>query len=190
MKMSPNLRASALCCGGSSVWSRKKMTQWSSSAWRMSAMVLSSSTAAARSTPWSSAPHAPAIGWTSIRLLRMPLVSLKAETEALAVAGDLAGGRIRKVAGQQGEAAVGALVHEFQLGLDRERRIDVCRVRQGRLGELQRVMDDIARHHRQRVLGADADLDATRRVAGRMHQPDAVAGLALEHVVGVYHDGA
>src|SRR5579862_4175048 len=152
MKILPKRRASALCCSGSSCWSRKKITQWSSSARRTSAIASASSIDAARSMPWSSAPQAPAIGWTSMRLLRMTLVSLEPESELIAVARDLPRGGIGKVPGQQGEAGVGALVHQSELGLHRERRIDVGGIRQGRLGELQRVVDDVARQHRESVL--------------------------------------
>jgi hypothetical protein len=70
MKIGPKRRANALCCATSISWSRKNTTQCSFSASRISPTVPSSSSRAT-STPKISAPPAPEIGFTSIRLFRM-----------------------------------------------------------------------------------------------------------------------
>ena len=74
MKILPKRRVKALWRSASSFWSRKKMTQWSSSALRMSPMV-PSSRSSLTSTLWISAPMLPAMGRTSIWLLRIAVSS-------------------------------------------------------------------------------------------------------------------
>src|SRR5690348_4732668 len=68
----PKWRAKARKRAGARSWLRKKMTRWSSSAWRISAIVASDSSAP-RSTPAISAPSAPAIGSTFSTVLRISL---------------------------------------------------------------------------------------------------------------------
>src|SRR5436190_6488586 len=70
MKIGPKRRAKALCCATSISWSRKNTTQCSFSASRISPTVPSSSSRPT-STPKISAPPAPEIGRTSIRLFLM-----------------------------------------------------------------------------------------------------------------------
>src|SRR3954447_2266593 len=70
MKIGPKRRANALCCATSISWSRKNTTQCSFSASRISPTVPLSS-ALPTSTPKISAPPAPEIGFTSIRLFFM-----------------------------------------------------------------------------------------------------------------------
>jgi hypothetical protein len=59
-----------LCCSASNSWPRKKITQCRFSASRIS-LITASSRSSPILTPSISAPQAPAIGWTSMRLLRM-----------------------------------------------------------------------------------------------------------------------
>ncbi len=61
----PKRPANASCSCGVSFCSRKKMTRWSSRAWRISPITASSS-AAATFTPRTSAPSAPLTGTTSM----------------------------------------------------------------------------------------------------------------------------
>src|SRR5262245_39693163 len=67
----PNRSANARCDSSSRCWSRKKITPWSSSAWRISA-TLSSLSGSEMSTPWISAPITAVTGLISIVPIASP----------------------------------------------------------------------------------------------------------------------